>query len=356
VNLTSAVKSEYDRLWNTCEIRPERRAEAARIADRIAGHRRRYEAAGGPHGVPWYVVGIIHQLEASGDFAKHLHNGDPLTARTVRVPTGRPTSGNPPFAWEFSAADALVHDGLGSWRDWSISATLFVFERFNGFGYRKPEIAIPSPYLWSFSNHYTKGKYIADNVYSGTAVSAQCGTGILLRLLSDRGLVAGGILERGERGPAVRALKDDLNKWFAAHAPREWERLNVADGDLFGAALESAVKFFQTRKHLSQSGKIDGPTRAQLATAIAGPAPVVTPQILKRGDNNPAVKQVKRDLEAWFEANAPGKWAAFGVLPGDHFGESLEKAVKAFQTKNHLEIDGKVGSETRDALAAAVPA
>jgi len=356
VNLTSGLKSEYDRLWNTCEIRPERRAEAARIADRIVSHRSRYEGAGSPHGVPWYVVGMIHQLEASGDFTKHLHNGDPLTHRTVQQPAGRPASGHPPFTWEFSAADALVHDGLGSWRDWSISGTLFVFERFNGFGYRKPEIAIPTPYLWSFSNHYTKGKYVRDKVYDRNAVSAQCGTGILLRLLSDRGLVAGGVLERGDRGPAVVALKGDLKKWFDAHAPQEWERLGIVDGDLFGAALESAVKFFQARKHLPQSGKVDGPTRAKLTAAIAGATPTVTPQLLKRGDNHPAVKQVKRDLKAWFEANAPGEWAAFGVVAGDHFGESLEKAVRAFQIRNHLEVDGKVGRETRDALAAAVPA
>lgn len=355
MNLTSAVKAEYDRLWNTCEVRPERRASAVAIADRIAAHRGRYQAAGSPHGVPWYVVGIIHQLEASGDFTKHLHNGDPLTARTVRVPAGRPARGQPPFTWEFSAADAMVHDGLDEWHDWSISGAIFVFERFNGFGYRKPSINIPSPYLWSFSNHYTKGKFVQDGVYDPNTVSAQCGTAVLLRLLADRGLVTGGLLERGDRGPAVLSLKTDLKKWFDAHAPAEWERLDIAAGDLFGAALENAVKFFQARKHLPQTGKVDERTRAKLTAATVGPAQAPAPAILKVGVDHPAVRKLKRDLKAWFDANVPDEWATFGVVAGDHFGAALEKAVRDFQTRNHLEVDGKVGRETRDALSAAVP-
>jgi lysozyme family protein len=356
MNLTSAVKVDYDQLWNTCQIRPERRAAAADIADRVAAQRTRYEGAGNPHGVPWYVVGIIHQLEASGDFTKHLHNGDPLTARTVHDPAGRPASGRPPFTWEFSAADALVHDGLDTWRDWSISGTLFVFERFNGFGYRKSSINIPSPYLWSFSNHYTKGKYTSDKHYDPNFVSQQCGTAILLRLLADRGLVPGGVLERGDRGPAVVALKRDLKKWFDAHAPAEWERLDIADTDRFGVALENVVEFFQARKHLPETGKVDERTRAKLAAAIAEPDLPPAPEILQRGDDHPAVRKLKRDLKAWFEANAPGVWAGFGGLAGDHFGTALEKAVKEFQRRNHLEVDGRVGQETRDALSAAVHA
>jgi lysozyme family protein len=355
MNLTSALKAEYDRLFDTCEIRPERRAISSSIADHVAAHRDRYEAAGSPHGVPWYVVGIIHQLEASGDFTKHLHNGDPLTARTVRVPAGRPAGGHPPFTWEFSAADAMVHDGLDEWHDWSISGTLFVFERFNGFGYRAPDKHINSPYLWSFSTLYTKGKFVGDNDYDPNFVSQQCGTAVILKLLADRGLVSGGVLERGDRGPAVVALKADLKKWFDAHAPAEWERLDIAEGDLFGAALENAVKFFQARKHLPQTGKADGRTRSKLAAAIAGPITPATPDILQVGDNHPAVRKLKRDLKAWFDAHVPGEWATFGVVAGDHFGEGLKKAVRDFQTRNHLEVDGKVGQETRDALAAAVP-
>ena len=93
---------------------------------------------------------------------------------------GRPV-GHPPFKWEVSASDALVFDGLSTWTNWSLPGTLFVLERFNGFGYRGPDIHILTPYLWSFSNHYTKGKFVRDNVFSPTAVSKQCGAAVLLR-------------------------------------------------------------------------------------------------------------------------------------------------------------------------------
>jgi murein L,D-transpeptidase YcbB/YkuD len=161
------------------------------------------------------------------------------------------------------------------------------------------------------------------------------------------------VLERGDRGPAVVALKRDLEAWFDGHAPAEWERLDIIQSDLFGAALERAVKFFQQRKGLAPTGKADGPTRAKLAGASAPPSP--PPAILKRGDNHPAVKELKRDLKAWFDATSPGEWARFGVAPGEHFGSALEQAVRVFQTRSHVRIDGKVGRETRDALAAAVP-
>ena len=100
-----------------------------------------------PVGTPWYVVGVIHALESSLNFGRHLHNGDPLTARTVQVPAGRPKTGQPPFTWEASASDALRYQGFDKWKDWSIPGTLFKLEGYNGFGYRDHHADVPSPYL-----------------------------------------------------------------------------------------------------------------------------------------------------------------------------------------------------------------
>jgi lysozyme family protein len=189
MNLTSAVSREYNDLWESCVCRPQRVAEVDRTVDRVVANKQRYTAAGKPHGVPWHVVAVIHQLEGSGSFSTHLHNGDPLTARTVHEPAGRPSAGRPPFAWEASASDALVFDGLSRWTNWSLPGTLFALERFNGFGYRNHSINIPSPYLWSFSNHYTKGKFTSDGHFSAAAVSAQCGAAVLLNRMVSRKLV-----------------------------------------------------------------------------------------------------------------------------------------------------------------------
>jgi hypothetical protein len=124
-------------------------------------------------------------MEASQNFKAHLHNGDPLTARTVQVPAGRPKKGKPPFSWEESAADALAMRGLGVKTDWSLSGMLYQLEGYNGWGYRLHHPHVLTPYLWSFSNHYTSGKYVADGTWSDTAVSKQCGAAVLLRRLAE---------------------------------------------------------------------------------------------------------------------------------------------------------------------------
>ncbi|MHC1791331.1 peptidoglycan-binding protein [Solidesulfovibrio sp.] len=190
VPFDAALAREYRELFATATIRPGQAGEVARLARRLAEPTRaaRYRAVGERVGAPWLVVGIIHALEASLDFNRHLHNGDPLAGRTVRVPKGRPLAGNPPFAWEDSAADALTLAGLSGWEDWSVAGLAYVFERYNGFGYRRRQPPVRSPYLWSFTTAYTSGKYVADHVWSDTAVSRQCGAMALVRALTDAGL------------------------------------------------------------------------------------------------------------------------------------------------------------------------
>ena len=95
--LTQSGRRRYDLLYESCLIRPSRRATVDQLVARITASKARYQKVGKALGIPWYVVGIIHSLEASGDFTRHLHNGDPLTARTTHVPAGRPKTGKPPF-------------------------------------------------------------------------------------------------------------------------------------------------------------------------------------------------------------------------------------------------------------------
>jgi lysozyme family protein len=58
---------------------------------------------------------------------------------------------------------------------------LYLLERFNGKGYINRNM--PSPYLWSGTNQYVKGKYIADGVFSADAVSKQVGCATLMKYL-----------------------------------------------------------------------------------------------------------------------------------------------------------------------------
>ncbi len=182
---------EYERLYEGAAIRPERLGQVRADAERCCGKDRwaRYQRVCSLTGVPAHVVAILHSLECGGSFAGHLHNGDPLSARTVHAPRGRPKTGEPPFAWEDSAADALRLQNLDRWTDWSVAGTAYVLERYNGFGYRNRRPPVPSPYLWSGTTAYTAGKYVADGVWSDTAVSRQSGGMALLRALVAAGRV-----------------------------------------------------------------------------------------------------------------------------------------------------------------------
>ena len=181
--LTDALRDEYQRLFNTCEVRPEKLGEVRSLAAKIIQNRKRYEAVGQPLSIPWQFIGIIHNMESSQRFDQHLHNGDPLTARTVHVPAGRPVSGQPPFTWEESATDAMTLEGLDNVIEWNLPTMLYQMEKYNGFGYRTRHPEVLSPYLWSGSNHYTKGKFVQDGVFDPDAVSMQDGGAVILQIL-----------------------------------------------------------------------------------------------------------------------------------------------------------------------------
>lgn len=180
------VKAGYTNLWAAAKIRPEHLPDVHAAATAILAHRDRYEAL--TPKVPWWFVGVIHRLEGGGNFNTHLHNGDPLTARTVHVPAGRPAAGSPPFTWEESALDALQYDGLLNETDWSFPKACWHWERFNGFGYAKK--GVNSPYVWSDTTLYTAGKYVSDGVFDAAAVSKQVGAAAILKCLIDMGEIS----------------------------------------------------------------------------------------------------------------------------------------------------------------------
>jgi lysozyme family protein len=188
INLTLALREEYERLFRTCSIRPGRVNAVEQILVKLEANKDRYLGVSKYLKIPWAFIAVIHNMESSQNFTRHLHNGDPLTRRTVQVPAGRPKKGNPPFTWEESAIDALSMKGLGEKTDWSIAGTLYQLERYNGWGYRLYHSHVLSPYLWGFSNHYTSGKYVADGRWSDTAVSKQCGAAVLLRRMTENGI------------------------------------------------------------------------------------------------------------------------------------------------------------------------
>lgn len=200
IPFTPTLADEYRDTFSRCRVLPARAAELHRWVELMDKFEQRYRVAGEPLGVPWAFVGVVHSLEGAFDFTTHLHNGDSLNARTVRVPKGRPAKGRAPFSWEASAADALEIKALGTWRNWTLAGFLFQCERWNGFGYRYRRE--PSDYLWSSSNIDKPGRYIADGTWSDTAVSKQLGVGVLLKELMQEGLYWPDGMRDGVTAPA----------------------------------------------------------------------------------------------------------------------------------------------------------
>ena len=307
--LTAALREEYETLFARLRVHPERAGDIARLWQRIneSSARATYMAVAAETRVPWFVVAIIHSLEATLRFDTHLHNGDPLTARTVRVPAGRPQAWNPTAPlrerWIASAIDALRHDSLDRLPAWNIAHIAFALERYNGFGYRRNHPAVKSPYLWSFSDVYTRGKYRADGLFDPRLVSQQCGGMVLLRhmMTADATIAA-----------ALGPVRADAGAPPAAAFPA-----------------------------------VDGPEGAAMAPVTAPPPAFPGRYLLAGIEGDADVARVQRRL------------AALGYPPGPidgDFGPLTDAAIRRFQAQGAepsgepLEIDGIVGPLTWGAL------
>ena len=181
-----SIRHEYESLFDSCII--TRPVPVQEVADQILRGQARYKTVEGTSGVPWHVIAVIHNMECSLNFKQHLHNGDPLGKKTVNVPAGRPPGWDGTGTWEESALDSLAFDNLTSWHDWSIAGMLYKLEGYNGWGYRGHGIF--TPYLWSFTSHYTHGKYVSDGHWDPDAVSQQIGCAGVLRRLAEMGKVS----------------------------------------------------------------------------------------------------------------------------------------------------------------------
>ena len=180
------LASEYAAWFAAVTLRPEHQQSADWHLTMMDASQERYAAVGKPLGVPWQFMAAVHGLEASFNFRAHLHNGDfPLSQRTRQMPPGRPLVWLPPSSWEASATDALSVMGFAHQADWSLPKMLYRLEAYNGFGYRLSGRA--TPYLWSFSNLYSSGKFVRDGQFNAKAKSQQCGAAVMLKVLDLAG-------------------------------------------------------------------------------------------------------------------------------------------------------------------------
>ncbi len=146
----------------------------------------RYEEVARKVGLPPALIAALHWRESTGDFGTYMHQGDPL---------GRPARNHPRniplfHRWEPSAVHAFkrqawVGKGLHLTKDTTDLAALATYaEYYNGLGYWYRRVS--SPYVFSGTNQYSRGKYVADGRYSRAARDRQLGVALMIRTISDR--------------------------------------------------------------------------------------------------------------------------------------------------------------------------
>jgi murein L,D-transpeptidase YcbB/YkuD len=148
---------------------------------------------------------------------------------------------------------------------------------------------------------------------------------------------SGPILSIGSAGPDVRRLQIIFVMTKV---------LDVSDIDSqFGPKTQDAVKSFQQGNNLTPDGVV-GPLTWQ-----ALPADPNTPR-LARGSTGPAVSALQKGLKAFDGPNTP---TDPGQIDGN-FGQRTESAVRAYQTRQSIAVDGVVGDQTWWAPAGAAGA
>lgn len=125
--------------------------------------------------------------------------------------------------------------------------------------------------------------------------------------------------------------KSDLVKKYQQRLKTLGYLTSEPDGN-FGADTVAAVKLFQADNGIIADGYV-GPTTKEMLLS-----PNAEANVLKLGDSGDSVKKVQQKLSSLnylSSKNATG-----------YYGSVTESAVKAFQKRNSLTADGKIGAKT----------
>jgi lysozyme family protein len=142
--------------------------------------------------VPWWFIAVVSEREYGGPphWDKQLGQGDPLNEKSRDVPAnmgpylehpGDITPGHD--AWTRCCLDVLINSApfAAKWKLWTSGGTLTLWEEYNGLGYAAR--GIPSAYVWSGTDQYVSGKFVADHVFNANRVDVQEGCAPILAMM-----------------------------------------------------------------------------------------------------------------------------------------------------------------------------
>ncbi len=142
-----------------------------------------YEQISIETGVPPALIAALHYRESACNFGTYLHNGQPLGQPTTMVPK------NVNFDNFHDAAVAALDNaqrqkGIYLSQDSDIVLMMTFAELYNGTGYTDYH-DMASPYVFSGTEVYEKGKYVSDGSFNSETVDKQPGVYILVMSVLD---------------------------------------------------------------------------------------------------------------------------------------------------------------------------
>jgi len=295
-----ALKAANAKRW--ANVRLTRGPEFIAPARRAVANKARYLAIPQRAKMPdigWVFIAVSHYRESAQDFTKNLGQGDPLGQKTTHVPAGRG-----PFygatAFEDAAVDALVNCAPYAARltDWSAAGMLTNLERYNGLGYangpvtKRNGVVIarypiqPSAYIWSGTDQYVKGKYVADGVFDPNTVDKQLGCAGLILAMMQLDASISFDQPSADPEPSVIPVLPAVGVFDARWLQVSLNVLGaspqlVVDG-ISGPSTRSAVRKYQVSKRLTADGLVGPVTIAAInadLAATAKPKTIVVPTI-----------------------------------------------------------------------------
>lgn len=259
------LKDANIRRWKAAKL--TRGPEFIPVAKRLVAAKARYEAVSNRTGIPWSFIAVTHQRESSQNWQRSLAQGDPWNQVSTHVPAGRG-----PFAsWEEAAYDALVNCTPHASRnnDWSIGGLLTLLERYNGVGYVNR--GLPSPYIWSGTDQYSRGKYVRDGVFDPDEVDKQLGCAGLIMAMMDLDASI-----KFEDSPAKSSDPERDGAWLQNSLNKLGANPAIEVDGIVGPATRNAVRAFQLSQGLTVDGLAGPATFAALDKALAAGKPVPT--------------------------------------------------------------------------------
>lgn len=241
-----SLLAENTKRWERMKVKPSFWPAAQKFAKRALSHKAEYVAISetiknqtGKY-VPWWFIPLVHERECIrgvDNWTCNIGQGTPFNQKSHIKPY------NGPFhSFREAAIAALVNEAphAANNTNWSGGGTMTIAEAYNGMGYAKK--GLPSPYVWSGTDQYVKGKYIRDGVFDPNKVDTQLGVAISLKAMM-------------ELDSTILVDGDHPNQ---ASTPRKAETSVIAGGGTTGAATIKVLGSYYVLSWLDITGIVLG--------------------------------------------------------------------------------------------------